>query len=687
MSGLGVNLDRLLNPKSICVIGGNEAAQVIRQCLDMGYAGPIYPVHPSRSEMHGIPCVARIQDLPQAPDATFIGIRRERTADALETLAAMGAGGALCYASGFSEVGLEGHEMQQALIEAAGDMPFLGPNCYGFINYFDGVPMWPDAHGGKRVERGVALISQSSNIALNLTMQRRALPIGMLVALGNRARLGSADLVGSLLEDDRISAIGLIIETLDDAEELARATRKANELGVPIAALKLSRSRIGADLTLTHTASLAGEDAACQAFLKHVGIASLPSLPALLEALKLLHLGGPINGNELVSMSCSGGEAALMADALTRRKLYARSFAEEEKRRIAGTLNELVTVSNPLDYHTFIWQDFDRLRTCFSEVLSCQFDISLLVLDVPRDDLCDDNPWHVSLQAFAQACKETGARGCVLSTIPECMTESLAQVIIDLGLTPLVGVEDGLDAIAALALVSGVTPGDQTRLPALQQGVDTTRSEWHSKRAVAGYGVAIPQGRLARSLDQAKRIAETLEKPLVIKASGQAFAHKTELNGLRLNLRSKAEVESALNDLLTLSGEVLVEEMIADGVAEVIIGVRRDPQVGLTLLLAAGGEFTELLADRVLLILPCSRQAVRSAITELKLWKQLAGFRNRPQGDVDALLDIVMNLQRFAIDKAARLLELEVNPVIVRPRGAGAVAVDALLRIIEEPES
>lgn len=686
-----MNLSRLLNPKSICVIGGKEAAEVIKQCQGMGYSGSIYPVHPRRSEIHGIPCFSHIQDLPKAPDAAFIGIRRELTPHALEILAAMGAGGALCYASGFGEVGSKGQDLQQALLDAAGDMPFLGPNCYGFINYFDGVPLWPDAHGGKRVARGVALICQSSNIALNLTMQRRALPIGMLVTLGNRAKLGTADLVDSLLDDDRISAIGLVIETLDDADKLAHTAHKANQRGVPTVALKLGRSSKGADLTLTHTASLAGEDAACQAFLKHIGIASVASLPALLEALKLLHFGGPVGGNQVVSMSCSGGEAALMADALARRKLHARSFRQEEARRIASTLNELVTISNPLDYHTFIWGDLDRLRACFTAVLSCRFNISLLLLDFPRDDLCDDTPWHISLQAFAEACKATGARGCVLSTLPECMTESLARNIVDHGLTPLIGVEDGLDAIEALAQGSGAPTGHQTPIPMLRQGARTTLSEWQSKQALAGFGIAIPRGALASRLDQAKAIAERLEKPLVIKASGPEFAHKAELNALRLNVRSNAEIESAVNDLLMLSEEILVEEMIADGVAEMIIGVRRDPQVGLILVLAAGGELTELLRDQVVLMLPSSRESIELALAELQIWNLLSGFRGSRAADVNALLDIVMSVQQFAIDNAAHLVELDLNPVIVRRHHAGAVAVDALLIIagesIKEPES
>ena len=199
------NLARLLKPRSICVVGGREAARVVEQCRRMEFTGVIYPVHPEREEIEGLPCLKSVDDLPEVPDATFIGVHRDLTIAVVRSLAGSGAGGAVCYASGFSESGEDGRSLQATLLEAAGDMPIIGPNCYGLINYLDGVPLWPDQHGGRRVERGVAILSQSSNIAITLTMNRRALPIAAVITLGNRVQLDAPAVMDTLLEDGRAS--------------------------------------------------------------------------------------------------------------------------------------------------------------------------------------------------------------------------------------------------------------------------------------------------------------------------------------------------------------------------------------------------------------------------------------------------------------------------------------------------
>ncbi|HMG49342.1 MAG TPA: CoA-binding protein, partial [Inquilinus sp.] len=309
------DLSRLLRPRSIAVIGGKPAAEVIRQSRRMGFAGEIWPVHPQHDTVEGLPAFRSVADLPAAPDAVFLGINRHATVEVTAALAGRGAGGAICYASGFSEVGAEGADLQAGLVAAAGSMPVLGPNCYGMINYLDGALLWPDQHGGKRVERGVALVTQSSNIAINLTMQRRGLPIAYVATLGNQAVAGLAEMVEAFLDDPRVTAIGLHIEGLADPAGLARAAARARRQGVPILALKTGRSPEGARLTLSHTASLAGADAVMDAFLHRIGVVRVASLPVLLEALKLLHVAGPLPGRDIASMSCSGGEAALIADA------------------------------------------------------------------------------------------------------------------------------------------------------------------------------------------------------------------------------------------------------------------------------------------------------------------------------------------------------------------------------------
>ncbi|MEL7529097.1 MAG: CoA-binding protein, partial [Pseudomonadota bacterium] len=231
-------LENLLRPKKIAVVGGGFwCANVVEECRKLGFGGEICVVHPSRDEMGGCPVVRSIDNLPFVPDATFIGVNRHATIEIVRSLSNMGAGGAVCFASGFREAAAEledGDTLQDALIEAAGEMPFLGPNCYGFINALDGAALWPDQHGLISAKSGVAILTQSSNIALNLTMQARGLPVAYLVTVGNQAQKGLSALADALLEDDRVTAIGLHIEGLDDLSEFVRFARRAQEAGKPV---------------------------------------------------------------------------------------------------------------------------------------------------------------------------------------------------------------------------------------------------------------------------------------------------------------------------------------------------------------------------------------------------------------------------------------------------------------------
>jgi acyl-CoA synthetase (NDP forming) len=212
MEGSPPDLDRLLRPRSLAVIGGNEAAEVIRQSRRMGYGGQLYAVNPLRAEIEGLACYRSVEDLPEAPDAAFVAVNRHRTVEVVAALKARGAGGAVCYASGFMESGGAGEGLNRDLLAAAGDMPILGPNCYGLVNYMEGAALWPDQHGGKPVERGVAILSQSGNMGINFTMNRRGLPLAFVAALGNQAQIGLSAMTAALAADPRITAIGLHIE-------------------------------------------------------------------------------------------------------------------------------------------------------------------------------------------------------------------------------------------------------------------------------------------------------------------------------------------------------------------------------------------------------------------------------------------------------------------------------------------
>ena len=460
------DLRRLLQPRSIAVFGGWQAEGVIRRCAEMGFAGPIWPVHPSKAEVGGRRAYRSVADLPAAPDAAFVAVNRDATIGIVRELAAIGAGGAVCHAAGFKESGGRGIELQAALIEAAGDMPFLGPNCYGAINYLDGALLWFDQHGGRRCERGVAILTQSGNIGLNLTMQRRGLPIGHLLTLGNQAKVGLSDCIAALADDPRVTAIGLHIEAIDDVAAFDAAARKALAARKPVVAVKAGSSDAGAALALSHTASLAGADAAMDALLRRVGVARVASLPILLETLKLLHTVGPLPGRDLVTLSCSGGEAALIADAGAGRRVRFRPFEPAQAEAVRATLSDLVTISNPLDYHIFIWGQPERLRATFTAVMACGWDLACLVLDLPRADSCSDADWQVSLQAWEAARDATGGRAGVLATLPECLPEPVAQRLIAAGIVPLAGIDEAIAACEAAADIGAAQAGAAARSPA-----------------------------------------------------------------------------------------------------------------------------------------------------------------------------------------------------------------------------
>ena len=190
-----MSLKRLLKPRSIAVFGGTHAEELIRQNDRMAYDGDIWPVHPKKTEVLGRKVYRCVEDLPGSPDAAYVGVNRHLTIDIVRDLAARGAGGAICYASGFAEAGEEGSKLARQLLDASGDMPLIGPNCYGLLNYLDGAMLWPDQQGGRRVDDGVAIITQSSNVGFNLTMQRRGLPIAYMISLGNKLKFNLSDAI------------------------------------------------------------------------------------------------------------------------------------------------------------------------------------------------------------------------------------------------------------------------------------------------------------------------------------------------------------------------------------------------------------------------------------------------------------------------------------------------------------
>ncbi len=417
---------RLLDPRSIAVFGGAQAQEVIKQCDLMGYDGEIWPVHPKKDEIMGRAVHRSVDELPGSPDAAYVGVNRNLTIDIMRGLSALDAGGAVSYATGFAEAGEEGAELTRQLLEACGDMVLVGPNCYGLLNYVSGAMLWPDQQGGKRVERGVAIITASSNVGFNLTMQRRGLPIAYMVSLGNRLKLDLHDAIELFARQEQVTAIGLYLEALPDPATFQRAVDVARELGKPVVAIKTGRSQVAQQVVMSHTASLAGSDELVDALFARLGVARVDSLEALIEALKVLHVLGPLKGGRIAAMSTSGGDLTLLADAL-KPGLTLPPLSPQATERLRAVVHERVVPSNPFDYQMFSWDDDDANAAIFGALLSDDFDVALCLLDYPRADKCDQSTWGGAERGFVRAANATGTKGAVMATFSDTCSEARSR--------------------------------------------------------------------------------------------------------------------------------------------------------------------------------------------------------------------------------------------------------------------
>jgi acetyl-CoA synthetase len=665
------DLSRLFQPKSIAVVGGGAwCRQIVRQLQQAGFQGAVHVVHPTVGDIHGVRVVRRCADLPDPPDAAFVGVNRIATIAVVRELADMGAGGAVCFASGFSEAMAEdgtGPDLQAQLVQAAGQMPILGPNCYGFINAMEGVLLWPDQHGCGPVDRGVAIVTQSSNIAINLTMQRRGLPIAFVATCGNMAQTSQADIVMALLDDSRITAIGVHVEGFGDPQAWHALAIKAAARRVPIIALKVGASEQAQLATVSHTASMAGGDAGASALLRRLGIARLHDLPSFLETLKLLHCAGPLDSAALSSISCSGGEASLIADTALGRRLEFPALLPDQREALADALGPMVALSNPLDYHTYIWGDAEKMTAAWLPMAASHIGLTLIIVDYPHTDPTD---WEAATQAALAVRARSGRPVGVVSTLPELMPPDVSTQLLAGGVVPFGGLVEALNAAEAAA--GWVAPPGQAPLcpgPARHSVVWT---EAEAKAVLAGFGVPVPKGAGCTDPAQLAVAALELRAPLVLK--GMGLAHKSEAGAVQLGLAAK-DLAQAAQDMQAPS--YLVEEMVQAGVAELLVAVTRDAAHGFVLTLGAGGVLTELWRDTVSLLLPVTSHDITQALAQLRIYPLLGGYRGRPAANMNAIADAVLALQECVVEHAARIEEIEINPLICTPEDA--VAVDALL--------
>jgi acetyl-CoA synthetase len=686
------DIRRLIAPRSIALIGASAWTDAVAAGnAAIGYSGAIWRVHPTRVSTEQTTYYRSVGELPGSPDAAFIAVPNQEVPAIARALAARDAGGFVCFSSGFAETGQEaGMRLTRELMEASASLPFFGPNCYGFVNFFDRAAMLPDQVVGASVERGVALLCQSGTISLTLMFNDRSLPIGYVASVGNQTCLAVEDLIEILCEDARVSAFGLYLEGIKDPVRFAHAAELARRAGKPIAVIKSGRTAAAARTAHSHTGALAGTDVVFDAYCRQAGVARCDTLGTLCETLKLFHTGGPVPGRRVLIMGASGGDMAMTADVARDLDLEFSDIPPGPATALAEMLTERVAIANPLDIHTYLWFDPPALERVFATALHAGYDAVGFMLDSPPEQIAETASFDAAIDAFIAASRGARARAALIASLPETLSKRIRERCLQGGVVPLQGQREALEALSLAGAVGEAWRGNPAVELRLRPSADAlgdaaSLTELESKQLLAQFGLKTPRGRMVAAAEAAAAAVE-LGFPVAMKAAGAHLEHKSDVGGVALNLRNADEAAAAAVRLAELSPALLVEEMCTDGVAEVLIGVAVDAQFGQVLVLGAGGILTELLADSVSLLPPWSRDAVAAGLARLGIYRLLTGYRGKPKADIEALIDAICSVARYAEANVSRLVELDVNPVIVRPAGRGALAVDALIRL-QSPSS
>lgn len=697
------DLRTFFSPKSVALVGATDKSgwsiSTYNNLKDHGFEGEVHLVNPRATEVHGVPARASLSDIPGGVDLVYVMTPIDVVPKVLLEGASLGIRDYVLLTAGYGEVGEEGaaKEREVARIAEEHDLIILGPNGNGFINAAEsitpyGLPIPKPLIGGS-----VGVVLQSGALASNVLSfaQARNIGISLLTSMGNETVMKVTDVMSALVEDPNTKVIALFLEAVRDPDEFREVAQAALAAGKPIVALKIGRSVKASRTAQAHTGALVGDDKTVDAAFRQLGIIRVDSLEDLMITAGLLAASGPLPGNRLGVVTPSGGASEIISDRAEDEGLDLVNFAPETTEALLGILPDFATPNNPLDVTGYVLLD----RTLMGRALEVvgkdpNIDVVMLLQDLPRTvpDI------EASVEAY-----EANAAIIRASEHPVVVVGNVLTSIEEVGRTiqqrsgfPHVvgGIEHGLTAIGHAVRWSAVHRANQQGVEAPLVVDDLVDDEdgtprtgvWAERRAaafLAANGIPVVPSRVVGSAEEAASVASEVGFPVVLKAAADDLEHKSDIGGVRLGLGDAESVRSAfgrMRDDLARAGypdsPLLVQPQRSGG-TELLVGVVRDPAWGLTLAVAMGGVWVEILGDSQLRLLPIGTTEARRAIEGLRSAAVLRGARGTDPVDLDALAEVVARVGAIAVALGDDLEALELNPVLVS--GDRIEALDALI--------
>jgi acetyltransferase len=710
------DLEHLVRPRSIAVIGasGNvdKGPGRIIQLLDQaGFVGSVYPVNPRYESLNGRKCYDRVEELPEVVDLVVVMVPAAKAVEVVRASAKLGVKFAVILSSGFREVGGGGVYLQEELVAIASEyaLRIYGPNCPGMFMVSDrmAISFSPRLAIDKWQSGSIALVTQGGAMgrAVLDAMETNGRPgFTYWFSPGNEADLQAADFLGWLARDEATKVVLLILESFRDGKKFMAAAEECRRVGKPVVVLKVGRSAEGVKATSTHTAALAGEDRVVEAVLKQIGATRVNDIDELVDLARVIERYGIKTIAGVGICTLSGGSAALVADMCGSLRIPVPQPSVATTQALEDLLPPLAAVGNPVDLTTDVFRE---------PALAGQA-LEMFLSDPSIDCVLFPFPYRLGRINTVMAEQIVRvAQQCDKPIIALGMSEGFAQeearrILID-GDVPviesatrgvntlrryidLVLAETQADALVSTVEIDGrIDEVVSIRKPNSLGSWAGCLSEEQSESILVDYGIPFPAGGVARSEADAVSLAEVLGFPVVLKIAAEGVAHKSDAGLVLLNVVNGQEVRNGYRELarrlaLSYPGAsfegVRVAELVGDGL-EVLCGIFMDPSFGPVVTCGLGGIYAELLDDVSLRVAPIDMAVAHDMIEELRGYALMAGARGNECLDVDALAELLVKLSQFADENRPRLVGVDVNPLKVRAKGRGAVALDALIILNE----
>src|ERR1700682_3301447 len=694
------NMSRLkaaLDPRSVAIIGASEnpnkvGGRPVHYLDKFGFKGSIFPINPSRSEVQGYKCYQSLADLPESPEMVIVAVAGDNAIGAVEDCAAHGVKVAVVMASGFGEVdAVAGKAKERRMVEAAhkAGMRIVGPNSQGLANFGTGAiasfsTMFMDMD---RAEGHVAMLSQSgalSTVPVGF-LRQRGIGVRHTHATGNDADITVGELAVAVAEDPEVKLLLLYLESIPEKKYLEELAAVALDRDLPIIALKSGRSEAGRQAAQSHTGALANEDRVVDAFFEHHGIWRAPDMRGLVEATELYLKGWKPQGRRLVAISNSGAVCVLTADAATAVGMPMAKLAPDTDRKLKGILPSFATTTNPIDLTAALLSN-GRLFGDILPVIAEDPAADAFLVGIPVA-----GPGY-DVEAFARDSaafgRQTGKPLVVAAT-----QRSVADQFASEGLSVFPTETEAVTALhqflahrelmarplARKATSAGAAP------PPMSSTATTMLNEADSLALLAARGIPVVPHRLCRSRAEAVAAFAAIGGPVVVKGCSADIAHKSELGLVKLGVKTReeaGEVWAQMEGIIRKHGarfDGVIIAAMAGGRREVMIGAHRDPVFGPVVAVGDGGKYVEIFRDTALLLPPFSKDDVKQALGRWRIAPLLRGGRGEPPMDVDALADAVVRIGELMLDPAARVMSLDLNPVLLDSTGKGCIVVDAVV--------